>query len=96
MKHIGMIFDNQVALNAAFYMHAWSHSNGFTIPNDTSVNTATKTIEVGDRRYSYILIKDQTEVVKISGIEFDAIFSEVTDSHCKQYIMSRFRPRFDK
>ncbi|AEO14576.1 hypothetical protein MT_57030 [Pseudomonas phage phiPto-bp6g] len=95
MKHIGMIFDNQVALNAAFYMHAWSNTYGCTLP-DVNVNTGMRTIEVGDRRYSYILIKDQTDVVKISGIEFDAIFSEVTDSHCKQYIMSRFRPRFGK
>lgn len=95
MFHIGMIFDNQVALNAAFYMHAWSNSNGCTLP-DVNVNTGMRTIEVGDRRYSYILIKDGKDVVKISGIEFDAIFSEVTDPHCKQYIMSRFRPRFDK
>lgn len=95
MFHIGMIFDNQVALNAAFYMHAWSHSYGCALPN-VSVNTGMRTIEVENRHYSYILIKDETDVVKISGIEFDAIFSEVTDSHCKQYIMSRFRPRFDK
>lgn len=94
MKHIGMIFDNQVALNAAFYMHAWGTSLG---GGETSgVNTGMRTIESADRRYSYILIKDDSDVVKISGIEFDAIFSEVTDPHCKQYIMSRFRPRVDK
>lgn len=95
MKHVGMIFDNQVALNAAFYMHAWGQSDGGTVQNGV-VNTGRRTIEFADIRYSYILIADSKDVVKISGIEFDAIFSEVTDPHCKQYIMSRFRPRFDK
>lgn len=95
MIHIGMIFDNQVAMTAAFYMHAWSQTEG-GVNTDVTVNTATRTIECANRRYSYILIKDRDDVVKISGLEFDAIFSEVTDPHCKQYIMSRFRPRFNK
>ena len=94
MKIIGMIFDNQVALNAAFYMQAYSareYDGG-----NVTVNTARRTIEYQDSRYQFILIKDEKDTVKISGIEFDAIFSEVVDPHCKQYIMSRFRPRFDK
>ena len=93
MKTIGMIFDNQVALNAAFYMQAWYASESGT---EVTVKTKDRTIEYPDSRYKFILIKDEKDVMKISGVSFDAIFSEVVDPHCKQYIMSRFRPRFDK
>lgn len=69
MFHIGMIFDSQVALNAAFYMHAWGDDDG------KIVNTGYRTIQDGNRRYSYILIKDDDDLMRIGGIEFDAIFS---------------------
>jgi hypothetical protein len=93
MKKIGMLFDDQVALNAAFYMKAHSV---LAYNENATVNTGTRTIEYPDMRWQFILLNDDKDVVKISGMEFDAIFSEVRNSNAKQFIMSRFRPRFDK
>lgn len=95
MFNIGMIFDNQVAFNAAFYMHAWSSTDGGK-ETTVIVNSGLRTIQDENLRYSYILIKDDDDMMRIGGMEFDAIFSEVVDPNRKQYIMSRFRPRFDK
>lgn len=93
MKIIGMIFDDPVALNAAFFMKAF---NVLAYKEDAVVNTGTRCIEYPDVRWQYVLIKDDRDLVKISGIQFDAIFSEVVDLHCKQYVMSRFRPGLNK
>lgn len=91
MKKVGLFFENQISLNAAFFMRAYSSLDD---PNDNAIiKTNSREIIYPDITWSYIIIKDEKDLVKISGLEFDAIFSEVTDIHCKQYIMSRFRPR---
>lgn len=71
-------------------MHG-GQSDGGTKQN-AEVDTGHRTITFENLKYMYILIKDEKDVIKIGGIQFDAIFSEVIDPHCKQFIMSRFRP----
>ena len=92
MKTIGMIFDDVTSLNAAFYMHAYS---GCQYNPDIEVNTGMREIKYLNVIYKYIIIKDEKDVMKIAGINFDSIFSEVKDPYCKNWILSRFRPRFD-
>lgn len=92
MKTVGIIFDDLTALNASFYMFAYS---GIQYNLDIEVNTTAREIKYPNVIYKYILIKDENDLNKISGIQFDSIFSEVRDSYCKNFILSRFRPRFD-
>ena len=91
MKTVGMIFDDLTSLNAAFYRAAYTESQY----DDAKVNVGMWEIEYPNVRYKYILIKDENDVMKIAGIHFDSIFSEVKDPYCKNWILTRFRPRFD-
>lgn len=92
MKKVGMLFEDSVALNAAFYAKAFGV---LAYKEDAEVNTGTREIIYPDIKYMFILIEGDRDVNQISGIEFDAIFSEVTNPNVKQYILSRFRPRFN-
>ncbi|MNW21642.1 hypothetical protein D3C71_2226760 [compost metagenome] len=51
---------------------------------------------VDDRKWLYYTFEDDSRINDIAGIQFDAIFSEVTDSKAKWYIMTRFRPGLNK
>lgn len=96
MKYIGMFFANNDDMIEAYRKHSQSAQNSARDFSVVTVNPSQMTIVIADRKWMYYTFKDASRINDIAGIQFDAIFSEVTDLYCKQYIMSRFRPRFNK
>lgn len=91
MKKIGMIFQDEVALNAAFFMKAYSVLE-YGEKAEVKRFERTITYPEQDVQWMFVLIRDHKDVIKISGVQFDSIFSEVVDLQAKQYIMTRYRP----
>lgn len=96
MKTIGMFFSNKEDMISAYRKHSQSVNNLARSYGTTTVNPSQVTITVDDYKWRYYAFEDDKCVHKIAGIQFDAVFSEVTDPYAKMFIMSRFRPRFDK
>ena len=95
MKIIGMLFEDRVSMEAAFYRHAYGLITFDETKDNVKVKTGMRhTIEIDDSRWMYLIV-DNKSVDKIAGIQFDAIFSEVRDPDLKFYILSRFRPGFN-
>lgn len=92
MKIIGMLFDDRERMMSQFKRHS---DNCKAMPYiDAVINTKELSIVIsGEFKWRYISIMDKEDVMKISGISFDTIFSEVRDTYCKNWILSRFRPR---
>lgn len=94
MNMVGVIFDNRERMEEQFQRHAASVM--YTCDTGFVVSASKKEIVAGGVKWMYILIADDFHLNKIAGIPFDAIFSEVTNLEHKHFIMTRFRPRFDK
>lgn len=94
MKLVGMIFDDRERMEECFQKHAASVM--YTCDIGYRVIASKKEIIVGDNiKWMYILISDDMHLNRVSGIPFDAIFSEVRNIDHKHFIMTRFRPRFN-
>lgn len=96
MRKIGMFYGSRVRMLEQFEKHVNAVS-GPHFGNDVKVCGRTMTITVGNYKYMYYAFeREGSALTKIAGIEFDAMFSEDLNEHCKRYVLSRFRPRFDK
>lgn len=96
MKTIGMFFSNKQDTVEAYRKHSQSANSLARDYGVVTVNPAEMTITTDDIKWRYYTIVNGEDVNKIAGIQFDAVFSEVTDPYAKIFITSRFRPRFDK
>lgn len=95
MRKIGMFYGSRTRMLEQFEKHAYSLSNPSY--GHFEVNPRTLTITVGDYKYMYYSFEREGDALaRVQGIEFDAMFSEDLNEHCKRYVLSRFRPRFDK
>lgn len=94
MKIAGMIFDDRNRMEESFHGHAARVM--FACDTGYRVNASKREIEACGIKWKYILISNDDQLNNISGIQFDAIFSEVSNLEHKHFIMTRFRPRFDK
>lgn len=91
MKNIGMFYSNRSDMCKAFKEHA-DRSDPVLYDCHVKVNTRAETIEIHDTRWMYYTFTEDKDVMRIAGINFDAIFSEIVNPYCKRYIMTRFRP----
>lgn len=97
---IGMFYDERTELLATFYRAAFQavDGEGYGFPKG-EVNTMEQTITYTHEKdnvkrvYTYMYIKDMKDAMKISGMEFQAIFTSVKDKEANWYIQSRFRPQ---
>lgn len=96
MKTIGMFFSKKQDTVEAYRKHSQSVNSLARNYGTTTVNPAEMTITTDDIKWRYYTIVDGVDFHKIASIQFDAVFSEVTAPYAKMFIMSRFRPRFDK
>lgn len=90
MKIAGMIFNDRERMEKLFHEHAARVM--FTCDTGYRVSASKREIEACGIKWKYIFISNDDQLNNISGIQFDAIFSEVTNVYHKQYIMTRFRP----
>lgn len=96
MKIVGMLYGDRVSMEAGFYRHAYGLKTWEETRDNVVITTGyNHTIEIDGVQWLYLLITDDT-INKIAAIQFDAIFSEVTDPDLKSYIVSRFRPGLNK
>lgn len=92
MKYIGVFFDKHSDAVQAYRKHSQEVNNMSRNYGIVTVNPSDMTITIDNIRYMYYGFPTYEDVIRISGINFAAIFSEVSDSRIKQYIMARFRP----
>lgn len=96
MKIIGMFFANKDDTIEAYRKHSQSANNSASDFGTVIVNPKEMTITFDDWQYRYYTFNQESDVMRICGIRFDAVFSEVIDPYCKWYIMTRFRPGQNK
>lgn len=96
MYLIGMIFDDEIALRASFFQQAFGLTNDSFSKDATVVNCGRRNIKSYDTEWEYVLIENDEDLNKISGLQFDSIYSELKNSKHKQWVMTRFRPRLNK
>jgi hypothetical protein len=95
MKNIGMFYNTVGEMHEAFKAHA---DRADPIHYDCYVKVCPRsaTITIDNVRWMYYTFREDKDVMKIAGINFDAIFSEVVNPYCKRWIMTRFRPGLNK
>jgi hypothetical protein len=98
MKNIGMFYGSTVTAVEAYRKHSQQANNDARDYGKVTVNPKMMTITFDDDiRYMYYgFDKDGDAQSRVQGIPFQAIFSENLHPKDKQYVMTRFRPRFDK
>ena len=94
MKNVGMFYANSFDMIEAYRYHSQMYNNHAREYGSVTVNPSQLTIRLDDVKYLYYSFPNDTNINNIAGIQFDAVFSEVVDAKAKQFIMSRFRPRF--
>lgn len=96
MKHVGMFFSNKDATLEAYRKHSQQANNMARSFSSVTVKPAEMKIITDDITWHYCRVEKYEDVIPFSGIVFDAVFSEVTDPEAKMFLVTRFRPRFDK
>lgn len=91
--NVGLFFDNESTMVEEYRRHSQRVANLARCWKTTSVNPKEKIIITDDTRYMYFFIDRYETVYKIAGLEFQAIFVQVSDIDACQYIMTRFRPK---
>lgn len=95
--NIGMFYGNRQVAIEAYRKHSQSANNDARSYGTVTVNPRSMTITFDNVRYMYYSFDNDGDAqMKVQGIPFQAIFSEDLHPKDKQYVMSRFRPRFDK
>jgi hypothetical protein len=95
MKNIGMFYNTTYEMREAFKAHA-DRSDPIHYDCYVKVCPRSETITIDNIRWMYYTFREDKDVMQIAGINFDAIFSEVVNPYCKQWIMTRFRPGLNK
>lgn len=95
MKLIGMFYSNSRDMIEAYRAHSQMYNNYAREYGSVTVNPAAMTITTDNVKRMYFSFPNSDQINNISGLQFDAIFSEVVDPKSKQFIMTRFRPRFN-
>lgn len=98
--NIGMFYDDRTELHAEFYRAAYQAVDAEQYNLKTGVVNSremTVTYDYPERNVQhvnrYMLIRDYQDAVKISGMDFQAIFSNVKDKECAWFIRTRLRPQ---
>lgn len=94
MKKIGMFFANSHDMIEAYRAKSQMYNCLARNYGSVTVNPSAMTITVDDIKWMYYSFPnaDHINLIKIAGIQFDAIFSEVVDPKAKWFITTRFRP----
>lgn len=92
MKIIGMFYSNKMDMIDAFRKHSQNYQSTARQYGTVTINPKEMKIVVDDRKWFYYTFEDDSRINDISGIQFDAIFSEVVHPKAKWYISTRFRP----
>lgn len=95
MKNIGMFYGSKLAAIETYRKHSQQANNSARDYGTVTVNPKDMTITFDDVRYMYYSFDKEGDAQrKVQGIPFQAIFSEDLHTKDKEYVMTRFRPRF--